>query len=196
MSADDARKPLSLAELKSALGFYDNLKTLDAAFSQKKTLRSIGTTIDSSGWLHLERHPGKVVWRVEKPSAVEVALSEGTMRITQDAGKPNAHVTELNAKNAFADEGKESMRQMTAWLNLDAEALFAQYKIYRTGFSMYRFEPQNASSRALSPFKSLAMVLNRAGHLESLSLEERSGDLIQIKFAKPNIVRGEPVKKQ
>ena len=188
LKADERPRPLSKAEFSRVLSYYKNLKTLDVDFAQKKRLVSIGTEIDARGHLRLERNPSKVIWDISNPSRLRVILAPNEMRMISDYGTSRAK-TSIFAKDSVMNQQAKNIQALTAWLNLDTDYLYSNYRIFSKGEGVYEFKPKETDK---SPFRKLEMKTAVGGHVQHLKLEERSRDVIELSFALPMIVRAKP----
>jgi len=180
-SASVARAtPVSEAALAEKLKFYASIRTFEADFKQRKELREMGMEMKSEGRLTLRR-PSTVIWEILKPARVKVELGTKEIKITSGEGA-NATVQSFSSDQLPDDKGASSMRDLVAWLKLDAKALSEQYVITKTPADRYLFEP-----RKPGPFLSMEMALSKKGHLETLVLNETSGDRMTLTFAKPRV---------
>ena len=178
--AGAAESTVTEAMLAEKLRFYAALGSLEADFKQVKELREMGMDMKSEGRLTLKR-PDVVVWEILKPARVKVELGTTGIKITSGEGA-NATGQSFSADQMPQDKGASGMRDLVAWLKLDAKALSEQYVITKTPAERYLFEP-----RKTGPFKSMEMALAKDGHLETLVLNEASGDRMTLTFAKPRV---------
>lgn len=178
----DSEGTVSEAALTEKLRFYASIRSLEADFKQLKELREMDMEMRSEGRLTLKR-PDTVIWEVLKPARVKVELGAKEIRITSGEG-PAASREIYSVDQMPGDKGASSLRDLVAWLKLDAHALHEQYAITRSSNGNYVFVPRKAG-----PFRSMEMNLAKAGHLETLILNESSGDRMTLKFAKPRVVR-------
>lgn len=177
------------AQLAEHLRLYSTIKTLEADFHQVKDLRELGMQMKSEGRLTLRR-PDAVTWEVRKPARVKVELDPNGMRITSGEGKTATVQTFSTAQmgaSMSGDKDASSLRDLVAWLKLDAHALAEQYAIATTGGNRFFFTPKKPG-----PIASMEMELAKAGHLSKLVLNESSGDRMTLEFSRPKIVKGAP----
>lgn len=177
---------LSEAELTEKLKFYRSIAQLEVPFTQIKILTSLKMRLKSEGLLKLTR-PDQVVWEINKPSHLQVKLTEHEVRIESGAGEDLSVQTwkkEDMPKESPSGEG--SLHGLVAWLQLDAHLLSQQYQILSLGPRTFLFEPRENKQNA---FKNLKMTLDSGGHLKILVIHENSGDEIQIQFGNPKVVR-------
>jgi hypothetical protein len=169
-------------ELFQALHRYQHLNRLKVDFNEKKILKSIGTILDSTGRLSVTRNPKVIIWEILKPSPVRVKLSNDEMQITTAPGSKTEETQILHAKDANARDGMESQAALSSWLNLDAKALGEEYTVTEQNKLSYVFTPKKKS-----PFVKIQMKLSKAGYVDTLILEEASGDTMELKFGTPKL---------
>jgi outer membrane lipoprotein-sorting protein len=174
-SAHAASAPLTRDQLAEQLEAYRSIRTLHAHFHETKHLKDLKIDLTSEGELDLER-PTRVVWRVTSPSPLTVTLEKDKLSITSD-GKREQYEMEGRAK--------ESLKALVAWLELDPDALMANYRVLSLGKDRFRFEPKDTNA----PVQSLQMKIRAKGYVERLEIEERSGDSLDIRFDPPRVER-------
>lgn len=169
-------------ELSERLKFYQKIKTLHTDFHQVKSIKSIGMELKSEGEMRLEL-PGKVVWTIKKPSFSKVELEGNTIKMTSGQGAEQKTQTMVLGKETDPNVSK-AILSMMAWMRMDVPEIEKSYVISELGKNEFRCEPKNP---AVSVFAALNFKLHPKGHVEELKIEEKSGDLIQIEFDKPQI---------
>lgn len=173
---------LGPAEVAEKLKFYERIATLRTTFSQTKTMKEIGVALDSKGHLEIER-PSKVRWVVEQPSPMTVVVDGSNVKLESGTGADKK--TEQWDMASVTDEKlSKALVGMLAWMRLDVPTLQASYAISELPGGQLRAVPKET---AAVPFKALVFRVHKDGHLESLRLEEVSGDEIAIEFGKPRI---------
>lgn len=170
------------AQIVEKLKLYAALTTLDVDFKQTKTLKDMNLQLKSEGHLTLRR-PDRLIWKITRPQPLEILMSPNALTIRSGVGQ-DAQTQTLNTEALGSDQASRSMVGLLAWLNLDGHALAQDYEIYAVGQRLFRFLPKD---KAMSPFASLEMKLSSDGQLERLALAEKSGDRLDIQFAKPKI---------
>lgn len=165
------------AELKKALALYQSIEKLQARFHQTKTLKDLNVRLQSEGELTLAK-PDTVIWDVRKPSPMKMELTAGEARLTTATG--------TQTLKADAGPQAENMKNLSAWLKLDADALAKNYSVEAAGKNAFRFK---ARDQKQSPFLGLDLTLAPDGHVQRLVLAERSGDEIDIKFDPPHVLK-------
>jgi hypothetical protein len=104
------------------------------------------------------------------------------MQITTAPGSKTEETQILHAKDANARDGMESQAALSSWLNLDAKALGEEYTVTEQNKLSYVFTPKKKS-----PFVKIQMKLSKAGYVDTLILEEASGDTMELKFGTPKL---------
>ena len=104
------------------------------------------------------------------------------MKIITSPGSKNEDTQTLHLNEAGGPQASQAQAALSAWMNLDAKAISDAYAVQKLGPASYSFEP-----RKPSPFTKIVMNLSKTGHLETLSLEEVSGDSMQLKFGIPHL---------
>jgi outer membrane lipoprotein-sorting protein len=177
-----AATPVSEQTLAEKLKFYASVSTLEVDFKQTKTLKDMNLQLKSEGHLKLRR-PDHLVWEITKPSPVFVSLDDQEIRIRSGKGA-DAQTQTFKISDAPSGQGMKSLTGLITWLSLDSKALADQYSIYALGQQSFRFEPKK---KDVTPFESLEMTLGGDGHLKHLTLNELSGDRLDIEFGKPKL---------
>lgn len=175
---------VSKEQFAEKLHLYASIKRLEVSFTQVKILKELDVRLASEGRFILNR-PEKVIWEISKPSPVRVTIDRSAMRIESGSGDA-AHTQVFKLGSTVSDESTKNLTALIAWLNFDAETLYAQYVITSVGKDVFRFDPRESIN---SPFQHLVMQLSVEGHLKHLSIHEASGDVLEIDFGKPKISR-------
>lgn len=174
-------------EVAEKLRFYQRIESLRAPFSQTKTMKEIGIALDSRGHLEIER-PSKVRWVVEAPAPMRVTVDGLDVQLESGTGPDKK--TERWSLGAVSDEKlSRALVGMLAWMRLDVPTLQASYRMSALPDGLLRAVPKDSGA---VPFKALVFRVHRDGHLESLRLEEASGDEISIEFGKPVLKKSAP----
>ncbi len=174
--------PVTETQLAEKLRYYARIANLEADFHQVKDLKELGMQMKSEGRLTLRR-PDSVVWEITRPAPVRVDLGNGKIRIQSGEGA-SATVQNFSADQMPKDKDASSLRDLVAWLRLDAHALAEQYAITRTTADHFVFAPKKTG-----PFRTMEMDLSKSGHLEKLVLNEVSGDRMTLTFGPPRVVK-------
>jgi outer membrane lipoprotein-sorting protein len=177
-----ADTPVTEAQLGEKLRFYAGIATLESDFHQVKDLKELGMQMKSEGRLTLKR-PDSVIWEIRKPAHVKVELDLKKIRITSGDGA-SATVQTFTADQMPKDKDASSLRDLVAWLKLDAHALADQYVITKTTEDHFNFAPKKTG-----PFRTMEMDLSKAGHLKTLTLNETSGDRMILSFERPRVLK-------
>jgi outer membrane lipoprotein-sorting protein len=184
--AGQAAEPVSEKILAERLKLYASVATLEVSFKQLKTLKDLGLQLKSEGRLKLQP-PNRVVWEILQPSPVQVTLDQNEIRIRSGKGA-DAQVQTFKMSEAPSDPSTQNLTGLIAWLTLDSKALAEQYMIYAEGSNSFRFIPkQKGTAPPSTPFKDLFMTLSGNGLLKHLTIDELSGDTVDIDFGTPKI---------
>lgn len=168
-------------ELAKSLRFYQTILEFEAPFKQIKHLKEMGVDLKSEGRLDVER-PDRVSWEILKPSHVEVTIDKTEVRMTSGEGADKSeHRFQLS--ELPKDKGAGGVGLIMPWLLLDAERIAADYKITKVDDKTFRFQPRTSSKL----FEQIEIVLAPTGFLRRLTLNESSGDFLEITFESPKI---------
>ena len=165
---------LSPVELKDRLKVYSALGSFRSQFTQLKKLKEIGVELKSSGTLTVRR-PHQVIWEVKKPSPLTLKMDGKTLTISKGGNE----TTTLTG-------GIKGIDRLVAWLRLDAAEISQAYSVSRTPSGDLECRPRKAESH--DPLVSIKLHLREDGTLSQLTLDERSGDQLEISFNKPENV--------
>lgn len=133
-------------------------------FEQVKTLKDMNFQLKSQGQMSL-RPPNKITWHIKNPVPLKFEL---------DVEDPNSPIP---------DPQRRELAQMITWLRMDADALTMDYQVKKIlPEGSFEFSPKDKSS----VFKTLRLTLQN-GFADSVTLEENSGDRIDLKFLKPTL---------
>lgn len=179
MIATCGAETVSLKDLKRALSFYQSMQRLDVAFKQTKILKDMSLKLESEGQLTIQ-FPDRVEWKIIKPQPMTVELENQKVKITSSSGSQ----TFSQSENPSAKD-RRSFGSMLSWLKLDAEEIWQNFTIKKTGPRRYVFLAKNQRE---SLMKSLEMELTKNGHLAKIVFIETSSDEIHILFNKPKVV--------
>lgn len=170
------------AELTQKLSFYQKIKSLNATFHQVKSIKSIGMELKSEGEMELSR-PNKVIWTIKKPGFSKVELEGNSIKLTSGEGSEQKSRTMILGKETDPNVSK-AILSMMAWMRMDVPEIQKTYVISDLGKDEFRCEPKNPVT---SVFAALNFKLHSKGHVETLKIEEKSGDFILIHFDKPSV---------
>jgi len=183
LKAETGRQ-LSDKEVADKLRFYERIDRLSAPFKQTKTLKEIGIALDSKGRIEIER-PSKVRWIVEQPSPITVTVDGKKVSLESESGSEKKK--EQWDLGSVSDERlSKALVGMLAWMRLDVATIQSSYTITEMAGGALRAVPRDTSA---VPFKALVFRIHKDGHLDSLRLEEVSGDEIAIDFGTPRFQR-------
>lgn len=174
------RHLVSAAELETKLKQYKSISKLEARFEQVKTLKDAGVTLKSSGIFSLRMEhggPAVVDWTVEKPAYLRLHITDKSIDLAEKAGEAGKPVIENREAQA------RILRPIYAWLTVDAAKISEQFEIDHCGH--YRLTPKDKDS----PIKEMYMSLNGSGLVESVTLNEKSGDHMQITFLSTKVTK-------
>lgn len=175
---------LSEPELKSLFARYANLKSLTVDFEQTKSLKDIPTKLKSQGHLRVEA-PSSLVWTLTKPSFLKFELKGGDAQITSGEGA-DATVQKFSKAQMASSPQAKSLDGIASWLKFDPAYLTKEFTVSRTTGGKLKFAPKDLSN---SPFSTIELLLTKDGVVKTLALAEKSGDLIELEFQKPTIVK-------
>ncbi len=175
-------RPLSDQEVADRLRFYERIDRLTAPFKQTKTMKEIGIALDSKGLIEIER-PSKVRWIVEQPSPMTVTVDGKQISLESMSGGEKRK-EQWDLASVSDERLSKSLVGMLAWMRLDVATIQSSYTISEMTSGALRAIPRDASA---VPFKALVFRIHKDGHLDTLRLEEVSGDEIAIDFGTPRI---------
>ena len=173
-----AREPtwLTQKELGKALQKYQHLKRLQAPFTQVKSIKEMDIKLKSTGFMTLIR-PDTVIWEVVTPDRLVITISDA--EVTLESG-PKNNPKKMHFKNSKGGTSLSSgpWSQLTAWMSLDAQKLFENYRVQQNGKDSFTFFPKNESAL----IQHMKMRLGSDGFVRTLHLLERSGDEMSMEF--------------
>lgn len=170
---------LTLAELSTVLGKYRSISVLRVNFTQTKILKDMDLKLVSHGKLTVVR-PAKVIWEIKDPSPLTVTFDQSDLQIQSGTG--STQKTE-HYQIRSGQQGFSALKALSAWLNVDVDALYKDYTILSTDNNQYLFKPKQKGI----PFESILAKVGSSGHLEGLTLNELSGDQLELRFDNPEI---------
>ncbi len=173
-------------ELVQNLSFYSHILDLQVSFSQVKTIKDLQVQLHSEGNMHFQA-PNHLVWKITKPSPVSVTFDGGKMRIETGDGI-HAPVQTLETDNQSAEDGNKSLAALSSWLSLDVQRIAKENDIKKLSTRHFKFIPKKIAGQK-NAFADLEMTIGKTGHLEHLILHELSGDTLDLKFGKPNVIK-------
>lgn len=176
---------LSQERIETQLKQYAELKAFRARFTQVKHLNEMNLDLKSEGDLTVQR-PNRIVWNVTRPSPLKLTLEGAQVSMTQGEGSEKKNQTWSLNKGASAKEMK-GLEDLMAWLSLDAKRIGENYRLIDEGNRTFLCLIKNPN--APTPFQNLRMTLSPQGYLQKLSIDEKSGDNIQIQFTAPERIQ-------
>lgn len=179
---------LKPAEVALRLQAYEKLTSFRTRFTQTKYLKEVGVALKSDGELVVHR-PDQVIWTVKHPAFLKLTLSPTEIHLEQGEGAERREQTWKFGAQISGDYVK-GIRDLVVWLKLDVKAITETYTLDET--KPNELTCTRKIEDKLSPFKSMRLKIGASGHLEKLFLDERSGDLMELTFAKPEMVGGTP----
>lgn len=179
-----AATELSPQTVELRLKSYVGITGFRARFTQVKHLKDMALDLTSEGQLTVIR-PHKVIWRVDRPSPLEMTLEERAIHLVQGQGAARRE-QHWKLGNEIGEADLKGIHDLMAWLRLDIPAINAAYRLTEVKPGELRCAPRENSPH--SPFVAMNLRLNPKGHLERLILEERSGDSLEITFSAPEKV--------
>ena len=171
-------------DFSSQLKFYQGLSELNVDFSQHKYIKELDVDIKSNGKLQV-KWSDHVIWKIESPSPFEFVFNSSEIKITSKSYAGKERVDTYKIGETISKKDAKGLMQLLLWLRLDADGLVKHYSICRQD-DLLRFFPIESEDIV---FKQLDMSLCKTGYIKSLKLYEKSGDLINIEFSKPTILR-------
>lgn len=183
-SAGAAPQPVGEAELKTLLQKYEGVEEMKVDFDQVKTLKDIPTKLKSKGQLQLKA-PDTLIWTLTKPSFLEFKLVKGDAQITTGHGE-SASVQKFSKAQMASSAQAKSLEGLTSWLKFDAAYIARTFKVTKNETGKLEFIPIKAQS---SPFSKIELEFSKTQTVQHLTLHEPSGDLIELEFQTPSILK-------
>jgi hypothetical protein len=165
-------KPLGAPELESLLKPYLSLKSLSANFVQKKHLQDLNLDLTSTGQLQV-KNPHIILWTLQKPSFLEVRISQKDLTITTAKDKEPQKISFAQ----MGEQGAGGLALLVPWLEMDVNQLLKNYRIEKLEPLHLQFTPTQKSL-----FKNIELHLSKNHHIQTLTFMEQSGDSIEIEF--------------
>ena len=174
----------TLAELQQRLS---GVKTVQAEFVQSKHLRMFANEMRLTGSLGLDAASGKLVWRVQKPVRYCVLFS-GPVMSQWDESTDKITTFDTSSNPAL----KALLEQMRAWFTGDLAAMEKDYTL-----AVQPEDPAQpgVTTLACTPRGQMASLIQKihirldkdARYIQSVRLDEVSGDWTEITFEKTRI---------
>jgi outer membrane lipoprotein-sorting protein len=155
-----------------------SLKTLEADFTQEKTLASFRYKIVLKGKVYLKK-PGVLAWHVHEPMKSSVLITEKFVR-QWDEETGNVRETGFSGNPML----RTVVNQMTVWFNGDYSTLLEDYNVVILGESPVEleFRPKKGS-RAKKRIESISVGFQEdERYLRRLSIIDSDGDASTIYF--------------
>ncbi len=177
-----ASASMTQSEVAKMLHRYESVKSIEASFTQVKTLKDMNMSIKSSGTFKITR-PNQILWKIKEPAPVSIIISAQEIKI--QSGQGTGAQTEIY-KLSSLPSGKmaKSMSGLMAWLNLDSKEIYKNYDVTSTEKNQYVFTPKDKDAQG---FKTLGMTLDNKGFVKKIKMVEISDDTIDIEFGSPKI---------
>ena len=138
--------------------------------------------LKSSGKMSLKR-PDAIDWEIVTPSPVQVRIDKNRVQVTSSGSTHIYKVSEMSQ-----DQIASGIGLLTPWLTLDATVLSANYIIHQEGERRFSFAPKTEQPI----LEHMEVTLTQPGHIDRLKMYERSGDMMEIHFTTPTVVRTPP----
>ncbi len=170
------------SEVREKLSFYQKIKELKTQFHQVKSIKSLGMELKSEGEMVLTR-PEDVIWKIKKPSYSEVRLHSNTITLFSGEGG-DLKKQEMTLGKETDPNVSKALLSMMAWMRMDIPEILRSYTISEISPAIFRCEPKSLEN---SVFAALVFKLHPKGHVNELTIEEKSGDSIKIEFETPTV---------
>jgi len=161
------------SSLRKAFAEFSQFDVSRGEFTQVKTLSRISRTFESSGTFVFS-HVDGIIWKVLHPVQSTLVLTEN--RIIQISNEGNRTCTDVSGNRTFMNFSSTILSVFSG----DIESLSNHFLIY--------YIPGEEVTIGLIPKDPLmqniinSLILRGSNHLESLVLEESSGDSIHYSF--------------
>jgi hypothetical protein len=168
-------RALTPEQLDKELARYRNVHSLEADFTQVKTLSGPRIELKSKGHLSLKRTGGasEVDWLIKDPAYLRLHVTETKLELFESATGPAKQIVEGQDLQA------KILRPIYAWLSVNSALIAEQYEVFAAGPGKFRLEPKDKTS----PVKAMELSLDSTHLVHQVSLTEASGDRLKITFS-------------
>lgn len=176
--------PLTKTELTNILKLYNNTKTLSSHFKQVKRISDLNVSIESIGDLEVI-YPNTVRWTITKPSYFQAVIQNGVLTL----GTQNSQAKDGQKKEVARVDSPsltKNLATLLMWLRLDIDSLYSSYFFYKQQTGKYTCTPKKQTNDI---FNKMSFKIDPSGFLSELTLNEVSGDIMEIYFSSPNLSR-------
>ncbi len=181
-----AATQVSSQELSQLLAPYTQIQKISADFNQKKFLKDLKIELLSNGSMTFER-PQNIRWTIHKPSPLEVAIDNDKISLTTQNG--DAPVV-IPFSQIGKNQNTSGLSLMIPWLAGDAEQILKSFEVTKEGDQLFSLVPRTSGSLfRLIQIKTASAKGKNPGWIESLTLNETSGDAIEIRFKAVKIAK-------
>jgi outer membrane lipoprotein-sorting protein len=173
-------QPLSEKQLTEKLRNYQDIATIEANFTQVKTLKDMDVTIKSQGHFSVHR-PHDIIWQITKPSPITISISNQEIKLEKPSGSEVFKLSQMPSEKLA-----KSLVGLMAWLEMDAEQLNKDYSVYPDQAHRFRFVPKN---KDIAFFKDLLMELDAWGNVRHILITEVTNDTLSLDFGDTRITK-------
>jgi hypothetical protein len=166
--------------------FYRSLKTFTADFEQVKTLKAEGLTLKSSGRLTVTLGSA-LLWEIRKPAHLAVFVGRERLVIQSGDGAAQKTTTYALKAAAYSEKLAEGLRELTPLLAMDRAALEERYTVTDSYAPAHPTMQITLRPKTVRQFSKVDLV-RADGYdawIESIYIDEASGDTMRLTFAKP-----------
>ncbi len=157
---------------------YQDLKTFEANFKQKKQLKLEGLELASSGSLHVAL--GKaLLYEIKAPGRLAVFLDADNLEIRSGPGPKETRNKYALKGGEFSEKITENIKELTALLAMDRTELDKTYAVTEEQGKLV-LTPANPKQ-----FVRVVMTLGGGTWIQRIEIEERSGDSMGLEFEEP-----------
>jgi outer membrane lipoprotein-sorting protein len=175
---------LESAAIDRIIHFYQELKDFSSEFKQVKSLSKLGIELPSSGLLRVKTQK-LFVWDVTEPSFLRIAFDGQKLHLWQ--GNPDKRSSAQSPQSwDLQKDLPQSVRDnfffLTALLTMNE-------KIFAKNFELSSEIPQKEAivfiPKRSMLFSKITMTAHPDGYIQSILMQEKAGDTIQLNFSKP-----------
>lgn len=171
-----AEAELTLEQLQARFKTYNNVQSITAEFKHNKHMSALELDMKAKGSFKFIKSPKRdLVWRFEKPTHVELHVTETDIIETVGAGDRKS-VQKFVLAEAPAD--KHIWRIIGPWIDVQPAQLMENYRVLQKSNGGIRFEPKVEDKK----LKAVDVYVGEGGQIKTVRLIEHTGDVLSVHF--------------
>lgn len=160
--------------------YYQGLASFEVDFTQSKTLRAEGITLDSRGALRVALGRA-LLYEIKAPGRLAVFLDDQALEVRSGVGAKATRSRYLLKGGEYSEKIAENLKELTALLAMNRAQLDQAYKVSE--------EPGRLLLVPAVPKQFVKVVMTvEAGAspwIKRIEIEEKSGDQMALEFEAP-----------